>query len=492
MSVLMINPNRFRPHVSPIGLEYVCNSLLRENIEFDVVDLNFDREGVIYRKLHKKNVDIVGITVRNIDSAFLAKINQFQPAIKKLVARIKNTKDCKVVLGGVGFSTMPKEVLEYTGADFGVVGYGEEVLPKIIRAVREGGSLSKIDNLVWRKNGKFRINRRSTGDYENIPVRRRNIVRNRSYFRVYGIGNIEEKRGCPRNCGFCCEPDVVGCKVVARKIANVIEEIRELKSLGVHHVYFTDSEFNWGSRQYQFNLCEELVKSKLDITWSVSMCPDLNTIPHELLNLMKKAGCCEVLLAAESGSDEILASMGRQHTADDTVVCAERIRKANLRLAPSYLVGWPGESIKTIDETFDHIKRCGFEAALVWAGVRIFPNTKIARIAVDEGVITENANFLKPLFYQPERVLKEFIPHIRRRSKDMSNCMYPTGAVEFMNLFIRNLYMSPGFTSCGYADFVDHVNALSWAEKVKIMGKTALDYVFPFRSRFIPIAEAGI
>jgi radical SAM superfamily enzyme YgiQ (UPF0313 family) len=492
MNVLMINPNRNRPHVSPVGLEYVCNSLLRENIEFDVVDLNFEREKVVYRKLQNTNVDIVGITVRNIDSLNLATSEFFLPGIKKLVDRIRNTKDCKVVLGGAGFSTMPQEVMAYTGADFGVVGYGEEALPKLVRAVRDGESLSKIDNLVWRKNGKFQVNRRSTGDYENIPVRRRNIVRNRSYYRVYGIGNIEEKRGCYGRCGYCCEPEIVGCKVVTRKIAHVIEELKELKSQGIHHVFFGDSEFNVGEEKYCIELCKHLVKSKVDITWSVSMQPEPKTMPQKLLDIMKSAGCREVVISADAGSNEILASMGKKHTAEDTAICAEYIRKANISPTASYLVGWPGESTKTVEETFAHINRCKFEGVAIFAGIRIFPNTRLSRIAMDEGFIPEDFDFLKPIFYRPEQVLHEFMPLVRHFASCLSdsNCFYPSRAADFLNLFVRNVYLSGDFISRGFTDFVNHLNNLSKLEKLKLLGKTALDYTLPFRCRFIPIAEA--
>ena len=489
MNVLMINPNRFRPHVSPVGLEYVCNSLLREKIAFEVVDFNFEPENVVYDKLRKNNVELVGITVRDSDSATIPGTEFFIPGIKKLVERIKNTTDCSVVLGGSGFSVMPREILEYTGADFGVVRYGEEALPKLFQAIRENGNLSQIANLIWRKNGKFQVNPISTGDYQNIPPRRRNIVRNRSYDRVYGIGNIEEKRGCPLKCGYCSELDIVGSKVVTRKISYVIEEIKELRSLGIKHLYFCGSEFNLGNRKFLFDLCEQLVKNKVGITWTVSMHPDPETMPGQLLNLMKDAGCHEVLLTSDSGSNEILAGMGKQHTAEDTIKCAELIRQANIRMVASYLAGWPGESPETLRETFAHIKRCRFDGAVIFAGVRIFPNTKIARIAMDEGIIPEDANFLTPIFYQPERVLEEFIPIIRRNSKYLPNCIYPTRAVYFMNLLVRNVYWQKDFTCKGYADFLDHMNRLSRLKKLKIFGKTALDYILPSRVRFIPNAE---
>jgi radical SAM superfamily enzyme YgiQ (UPF0313 family) len=432
----------------------------------------------------------VGITVRNLDSGVLAKTVWFQPGIKELVNRIKNTGDFKVVLGGIGFSTLPREILEYSSADFGVIGYGEEALPRLVRALQQGGDLSKIDNLIWRRNGKFLVNPLSTGDYQDIPTRRRNIVRSRSYYRVYGLGSIEPMRGCPESCGYCCEPKIVGKKIVTHKIANVIEELIQLKSMGIRHVFFCDSEINLCNREYLFDLCEQLERRRVGITWTASMYPDPKTVSPKLLTLMKSAGCCEILFGADSGSDEILAGMGKWHTAEDSVIFTEYLRKAGIRPLPAYLIGWPGESTKTIGETFDHIKRCGSEQVVMEAGIRIYPDTKIARIAMDEGVIGKDTNLINPTFYNPDQVLREFLPYIRRRAKDMENTiLYPTAAIDFINLFIRNFFLLEGCTARGIGDFIAHMNNLPRMKKLKILGKTVLDFALPFRCRFIPLAR---
>lgn len=488
MKILMINPNRYIWKVAPVGLEYVCNSLVRENIEFDLVDFNFEPDRVVYDKLRKENIDIVGITVRNTDSVFMPKIEFFIPAYKKLVERIKNTKDCKVVLGGVGFSVFPREVMEYTGADFGVVGYGEEALPKLVRAVREGGDLSKIDNLAWRKNGKIHINTRSTGDYENMPVRRRNIIRHRSYNRVYGIAAIENMRGCPRRCGYCCMPNVEGCKVVTRKISNLIEEIKELKSMGIYNLYFSDAKFNMAGPKFLFDFCKQLARSKVGITWVTNIQPDLRVFPARLPGLMREAGCTGVLLASDSGSNEILADMEKQHTAEDSIKCSELFQKANIRLMHGYFIGWRGESTKTIDETLALVRRCQPEDVVFFAGIRIFPDTKLARIAMDEGDIPEDSNLLYPVYYQRERVLKEFVPYTRRRIKDIPTAVIPLRSIDFLKLVQQNVYKSGEYRG-GFTDFGDYMNSLSWHKKLNLLCKSALDYSFPFRRKYIPIAQ---
>ncbi|HLP48326.1 MAG TPA: radical SAM protein [Candidatus Kapabacteria bacterium] len=489
MSVLMINSNRFRPQVAPMGLEYVCNSLMREKIEYKLIDFNFEPEKIVYNELRRGDIELVGITVRNVDTAFLAKSQWLLPHIKELVERIKNTRDCKVVLGGFGFSLFPREILAYTGADMGVIGYGEEALPKIITTLRDNGDLSKIDNLIWLKNEKFHINNLSMGDYHNLPPRRRNIIRNLSYYRIYGLGNIETLRGCVQHCGYCNVPNVVRNKVVTRNIDNLIAELIELKTMGINHVFFCDSEFNMAGNKFSFDLCEQIIKNKVGITWTANLIPDSKMISQDLLIRMKEAGCREILLSIDSGSEEILSSMDKRHNVEDAVICSEYIRKANINLIHTYLVGWPGESTRTINETLSLIKRCQPQLSYLYSGIRIYPDTKIANIAKQEGLIPSNANLLQPIFYQPERVLQEFIPFLRHHTKDIPNCLVPTPLVNLMHLFNQNLYLGGGFSG-GIVDAMHYMNSLPWLKKTRILGKTLLDILIPFKNRFIPIAES--
>ena len=203
---------------------------------------------------------------------------------------------------------------------------------------------------------------------------------------------------------------------------------------------------------------------------------------------MKEAGCSEVQISADSGSNDILASMEKRHTAEDTIICSELFRKANIGVFNFYILGWPGESLKTIDETIAHIKRCQADQVVIHSGVRIFPNTKIARIARAEGAIRENTSLLNPVYYKPQLALEEFLPYLCSRIKGLPNAFAPFKAIDFIKLFQQNVYKSGEFMG-GLIEFVDYVNSISWQKKFNLLGKTILDYSFPFRTRFIPVFE---
>ncbi|RKX47162.1 MAG: hypothetical protein DRP64_01810, partial [Verrucomicrobia bacterium] len=410
----MVYPNRFRPHVMPVGLEYVCNSLDRAGIPFEVADLNFESDEELCRRVTRTKPDLVGISVRNVDACYLRHNEFFIPQIRDLVHRIKSCHTCRVVLGGAGYSLFVREILEYTGADFGVAGYGERALPQLVAALEDGGNLSKVDNLVWRRGETLIVNPSTKDGYGEQLPRRRNIMRNRDYYRAFGFGNIEAKRGCYKPCGYCAEPAIVGRDVLTQDIDCILAELRELREMGITRVHFSDSEFNVGPPKFTRELCKAMIREKLDLRWTAFVHPEPRSLSPEICRLMREAGCTEITLSVDSGSDKILAGMGKQHTVDDAVVVSESFKQAGISLAHTYLVGWPGESVDTLAETVNFMRRTESDFKLVFAGIRILPDTRIVDVAEQQGLITANTNLLIPTFVNPEQVLSEFIPYLRR------------------------------------------------------------------------------
>jgi len=480
----MIYPNRYRPHVMPIGIEYVCNSLLREGIPFEVADLNFESINDVCTRITVTKPDIVGISIRNVDACYLRDNEFFIPKIRDLVHRIKSIHTCRIVLGGAGYSLFAREILDYTGADFGVAGYGERAFPELIKALENGRELSEINNLVWRQDEEIISNPRNKGGYDQLPPRRRNIMRNRDYYRVFGFGNIEARRGCYKPCGYCAEPTIVGREVLTRNIDFVISELRELREMGITYVHFCDSEFNVGSPRFTRELCQAMIKENLNLRWSAFIHPDPKSLSPEVCRLMRQAGCAEVGYSVDSGSDTILAKMGKQHSVDDAAEVSSWFKLAGIALAHTYLVGWPGESLDTLRETVDFIKRTEPDFKLIFAGIRILPDTRIADVAEQQGLISPDDNLLVPVFANPEEVLNEFIPFLRRETRGIPNCVLPSKNVDFANLVLQTAYLR-GFEG-GYADFMDYITSLSLREKVAIGWDATRHFLIPAEKWFIP------
>ena len=139
LKILLINPNTMKsPPVIPIGLEYLATALEKYNHNVDILDLCFYSSPVkeLEKQIYIKTNDIVGLTIRNIDTCHYFYNEFYLQEFKKLMEILKKQK-LPVILGGAGFSAMPNEILEYLQADFGIIGDLFEIIPQFLKLCRE-------------------------------------------------------------------------------------------------------------------------------------------------------------------------------------------------------------------------------------------------------------------------------------------------------------------------------------------------------------------
>jgi len=164
-------------------------------------------------------------------------------------------------------------------------------------------------------------------------------------------------RGCPYNCTFCGSHTVFGRTVRFRSGQNVIAEIKHVKeTMGYRGFNMHDDTFCL-SRERVVLLSNEIIAQDLDIVWRCLSRVD--TVHPELLNLMGLAGCKEIILGVESGSQSILNRL-RKGTKVKQNVKAMRMVKDNplIQLKVGIIVGSPGETWQTVRETEEMLKEC--------------------------------------------------------------------------------------------------------------------------------------
>ena len=138
MKILLVNPNVMQnPPVIPIGLEYVVSALEKYNHKVEILDLTFDPNPrkILQKRINTNPYDLVGFTIRNIDSSVFYNNEFYLPEIRKLVKIVKR-KGIPIILGGAGFSAIPNEILEYFQADYGIVGPAENMFPKFLELLQ--------------------------------------------------------------------------------------------------------------------------------------------------------------------------------------------------------------------------------------------------------------------------------------------------------------------------------------------------------------------
>jgi tryptophan 2-C-methyltransferase len=403
MRVALINANRIRPPIAPIGLEYVAEALAASGHRAALLDLCWedDPEGAIARFFAGEPVGLVGLSIRNTDDCSFTTRESFLVGYAAMVASVRKRTDAKIALGGVGFSVMPEAVIERCGADLGVRGDGEFVLPALASRLERGENWSDLPNLVFRGGSGWRRNPAGATPLEALPPMSRDFVDNLRYFREGGQAGFETKRGCPNRCVYCADPLAKGKTVRARPPVVVADEIARLAARGIDHLHTCDSEFNV-PEAHAAAVCREIVRRGLGdrIRWYAYCAP----VPFskELAALMRRAGCAGINFGVDSGDPEMLARLGRDFGPGDIVATARLVREAGMAVMLDLLFGSPGETRESVVRTVDLVRRSEPDRAGVAVGVRVYPGTVLAdRIVSDdlgEGLIG-GTDLSDPVFF---------------------------------------------------------------------------------------------
>jgi radical SAM superfamily enzyme YgiQ (UPF0313 family) len=408
--VLLINTNRIKPAVAPIGLDYLADSLHAAGIEVRLLDLCFEEDvsAAVKGALGGREPGLVGMTLRNTDDCYLASGRDFLPGFAEIVRLVREQTGAPIVVGGSGYSVFPSAVLEATGADYGIAGDGEVALAQLATTLAARGDPTQAPGLVYRAGDGFKRNAPWSGDLSELPRRARALVDNERYIREGGQGGVETKRGCDRRCIYCADPVGKGCRVRMRTPAQVADEFETLLARGIDHVHLCDSEFNVPV-EHALSVCEEMRRRELGdrARWYTYATPAGFT--RELARAMRAAGCIGVNFGADSGDDEMLARLGRDFRSAELQETAAACRQAGLVFMYDLLLGGPGETRESIARTIELMKRLSPDRVGVSLGVRIYPGTALAEMVRREGPIAANPNlrgavednetFLKPVFY---------------------------------------------------------------------------------------------
>ena len=152
--------------------------------------------------------------------------------------------------------------------------------------------------------------------------------------------------GCPYGCDFCSKP-IFGNSVRRRDLDAVFAEIAQIHELGYDSLWIADDTFTL-NEAYLAEFCRRI--AGLSMSWSCLS--RANGISAETVRLMKEAGCRRVHLGLESGSQATLDLMNKQVTVEQGIRAAELYRKAGIEVAAFFIVGYPGETAASIEETF--------------------------------------------------------------------------------------------------------------------------------------------
>jgi len=293
--------------------------------------------------------------MRNIQTADYSGTSDTIDYYAALVGEIRKVLNVPVVLGGSGFSVMPKELMERIRPDFGISGEAEHALPALVDALEAEAGFEQVPSLHRFEGAELISNSpaRSFLDMSELAPVDRSLVDPRYYERV-GIDSLQTKRGCPLRCEYCTYPIIEGRVGRLREPSAVVDEL--LSIVGGHpdvnHVFVVDSVFNL-PRGHAKAVCREMIERAPEIPWTCYANP--LGFDAELAGLMSRAGCAGMEVGSDSGSDRILEKLRKGFDTDQIRDFNRLAREAGLRDCHTFLLGTPGETMDDVLRTLDFI-----------------------------------------------------------------------------------------------------------------------------------------
>jgi p-methyltransferase len=342
---------------------YLTNFLRRRNVETRYINLfQYEKEKLLaYLAL---NPLCVAITTTFYVVNF---------PVSEMVEFIKeHNPQVKVVVGGPLVANHVRNyhgdecapALADIGADIYVVeGQGEWTLWQIVQTLKNGGDLSSVPNIIHFENGKM-VRTEVVPETNSMDE---NFI-DWLDFPEEDLGvtlQTRTARSCAFKCSFCNYPTRAGALTLTN--LDVIEkELDSMMELGnVKNVVFIDDTFNVPFPRFK-DICRLMIRKNYPFNWfSYFRCSNSD---EEAIDLMAQSGCKGVFLGIESGSPTILTNMNKAATIEKYVQGIKWLRSYGILTFGSFIIGFPGETEETVQETIDFLKetKLDYYRAQLW------------------------------------------------------------------------------------------------------------------------------
>ncbi|WP_242392188.1 B12-binding domain-containing radical SAM protein [Anaeromyxobacter oryzisoli] len=417
MRILLVSLNRVRfPYpVYPLGVDHVAGAISPPH-EVRILDLcPLDPAEIgpaLARAVRELQPGAVGLSIRNVDNEDQLSVGAFLDDLRHAVAAVRSATAAPVVLGGSGFTLYAAELMEALRPDYGLVGEGERARA-LFDAIARGASAERLPGVALPGRppppprpveGGARAPRAPAGGNPALDF----------YLQRGGILNLQTRRGCAFQCVYCSYPLIDGRASRATPADAAAAEAKHLEAAGARYLFITDSVFN-GDPAHALAVADAFRRARLGIPWSAYFAP--LAPPPGFYDRMAEAGCTHVEFGTESLSQAMLRRLRKAFRPEHVLAAHEAARRAGLHVAHFLLLGGPGETAATVDETLDAAEHLDAAALFFFCGMRIHPGTELAVLARAAGQIAPGQNLLAPVFYEPAAIsLAAIAERVARRA----------------------------------------------------------------------------
>jgi radical SAM superfamily enzyme YgiQ (UPF0313 family) len=229
-----------------------------------------------------------------------------------------------------------------------------------------GGRLAAIKGLVWRHGSDIVVNpdRPFIANLDDLPLPLHHLLpldKHRMPMIRGPFTFIVTSRGCTAGCKFCIKHVSYQYSVRLRSPENIVHELWELNWLGIHNIHMYADLFTV-NRDQVVGLCDLILKEGLKVRWTCNSRVDY--VDREMLQLMARSGCWLISWGLESANEEILKRVHKGYRKQQAVDALRWARQAGIKNWGYFIIGLPGETVDTIQETIAYSKSLPLDIAL--------------------------------------------------------------------------------------------------------------------------------
>lgn len=335
------------PH---IGIAYLGAFLKKNCVEVRIFDegieKGYDR---LFYIINEFNPDLIGVTIFSYCYGYA----------RNLIKIIKANSSAPLVLGGPHISTVRKEILLNTDAEFAIKNEGEYSLLELLNEViKEKRDFSRIEGLIWRNNGEIIENpdRPFIEDLDSLPLPDYELfdIERYSCYKQKALPLITS-RGCPFGCNYCSVRLSMGRKFRYRSAENVFSEIKYFYQRGFHNFDINDDCFTLDKKRAE-NICDLIIENKLDIRFQLYNGIRVDTVNSTLLNKMKQAGCYFISYGCETGNNKVLRAINKGITIEQVRDAVKWTNEAGIHNSVNFIIGHKEETFQDALDSINFAK----------------------------------------------------------------------------------------------------------------------------------------
>jgi anaerobic magnesium-protoporphyrin IX monomethyl ester cyclase len=348
----------------PLGTLYAAAFLRANGVSVALFDsmLEQPEDGLLQAlRFHKPKI----VAIYEDDFNFLTKmcLTRMRELAWQMIG-IARQFGSRVIVHGSDATDHAREFLQ-NGAECVLQGEAEYSLLAAVKALMAGGSVANIPGTKCLSSGGSLelgsghsriISRRIPA----LPLPARDLVDLSAYRKrwkdAHGLFslNLVASRGCPFRCNWCAKP-IFGDSYQLRPAADVASEMRLLKEeYAAEHLWFADDIFGL-NRHWLDELAHAVEASQCVIPFKIQARADLLT--RESARALKRAGCAEVWMGVESGSQKVLDAMEKGLLVEEVISAREHLRAEDIRACYFLQLGYPGEHWEDIRKTIALVRK---------------------------------------------------------------------------------------------------------------------------------------